>query len=336
MSTILARLKNGSMGEGDEIQLSGAYKHLAGKSFTELSNETTTTTIDEDIPVIVSQLVLETAVAKRVIRKIVPTDSTLVNAPGSTLRYPRENTITFASQTEAAVSITATAVDTGDGVTADPVLYMARVDITYESLEDGLHSWMERIGKMFGRDAAVYEDKLAIGTFYAGATGAHITDKSDDGWDAASGKYQNLKDDILGSMEFIEVDKYAPSHLLLNTVLSKYVRDHPDFSDYSVANQAVHTAGRTDMREGGIIGSLYSMEVVTTPNVYESTSYSNADTYLILDNEFAANMVDKRPFMLKQHDMPELDENWLIGSFRVAPTVLQPNALSGKTDCLSP
>ena len=58
-------LENGMFG-GSEIVLDAKYVELAG--------ETSTTTVTEDIPVIVAHKILETALAKRVVRKIFPTD----------------------------------------------------------------------------------------------------------------------------------------------------------------------------------------------------------------------------------------------------------------------
>jgi hypothetical protein len=133
------------------------------------------------------------------------------------------------------------------------------------------------------------------------------------------------------------VDKFNPTHIFVNTKLSKYIRKHSSFeSAHEYGAGSIHTAGRTDLREAGIIGQIYGMQVVTSPNVYESTSYANDDTFLVADAEYAANIVDKRPLTVRQHDIPEEDEVWLIGSARMAPAVLKADALSGKTDCLSP
>lgn len=348
MAKTIARLTNSNLVKGEsgfygggEVWLPKGFEHLEGMNEAQLTQEmikladTTTTTITEDIPVIVSPMVIETLVSKRVVRKIVPTDSTLVNAPGSSIRYPEENVITFAQGSEGSITLGETAIDTGDGITATPgAPYMGGFKITYQSIEDGLHDWVKRGAKMCGRDAAVAEDKLALGTFYNGA--AATEDKTDTGWDATSGWASNIKDDLLSDVEAIEVEKGNCDYGIFNTVLSKYLRIHPDFYDYAVYGGAMHDKPKTDMREAGIQGNIYGFEVVTTPNQYESTSYANTDTYLLMDSEFAANMVDKRPFQLKQHDYPENDELWVIATYRVAPTVLKTEVLAGKTDVLSP
>jgi hypothetical protein len=78
------------------------------------------------------------------------------------------------------------------------------------------------------------------------------------------------------------------------------------------------------------------MQVVTTPQLYESTSYANTDTVMVLDADYAGAFVDKVPFTIEQKPFPENLERWYIGYFATAPTVWQPNAIAGRTDCLSP
>ncbi len=322
------RLENGMFG-GSKIVLDAKY--------VELANETTTTTVTEDIPVLVSHKILETALAKRVVRKIFPTDGALVGSAGVSIRYPGLNTTTWAGQTEAAVSITPSSLDTDSGVssvTATPELYMAEVDLTNQVIESGQQNWMMRAGQQMGRDYAVFEDKRALGTFYAGAT--TTVDKTSNGWDAATGGQSNLTDDILGTLENIEVAKFNGTHLFVNTVGSQYVRKHSDFGSFHEFGEAIHKISKTDLHEAGIIGQINGMSVVTSPNVFESTSFANSDTYLIADADFAGGMVDKRPLTIRQKDFPELDEVHVIGSALFEPIVWQPTAFSGKTDFLSP
>ncbi len=313
--------------EGGRIQLDPRY--------VELANETTTTTVTEDIPVIVSHKILETALSKVVVRKIFETDASLVGSAGVSIRYPGLNTTTWAGQTEGSVSITPSSLDTNSGVasvTSTPALYMDKIDITNQVLESGQQNWMMRAAKQMGKDYAVFEDKRAIGTFYAGATGAHTTTKSGSYWDAATGGQSNLTDDILGDLELVEVDKFNVTHILVNTVGSQYIRKHSDFGSFHEYGAPIHTISKTDFHEAGIIGQINGMNVVTSPNVYESTSFANSDTYLLADAEFAGGMVDKRPLTLKQKDFPELDEVHIIGSSIFAPVVWQPNAFAGSTN----
>lgn len=323
-------LENGMFG-GSEIVLDAKYVALA--------DETTTTSVTEDIPVIVAHKILETALAKRVVRKIFPTDGSLIGGAGVSIRYPGLNTTTWASQSEGSVSISVSSLDTDTGVnsvTSTPALYMAEVDLTNQVIESGQQNWMMRAGQQMGRDYAVFEDKRALGSFYNSTVTAHKTDKSGDGWDAPTGAQSNLTDDILDSLENIEVDKFNATHLFVNTVGSQYIRKHSDFGSFHEFGEAIHKISKTDLHEAGIIGQINGMSVVTSPNVYESTSFSNTDTFLIVDAAFSGGMVDKRPLTIKQKDFPELDEVHVIASSLFAPVTWQPNASSGKTDFLSP
>ncbi len=323
-------LENGMFG-GSEIVLDAKYVELAG--------ETSTTTVTEDIPVIVAHKILETALAKRVVRKIFPTDGSLVGSAGVSIRYPGLNTTVWGGQTEASVSITASTLDTNAGVasvTSTPALYMAEVDLTNQVIESGQQNWMMRAGQQLGRDYAVFEDKRALGSFYSGSITAHKEDKAGaNAWDAATGAQSNLTDDILASLENIEVDKFNATHLFVNTVGSQYIRKHSDFGSFHEFGEAIHKISKTDLHEAGIIGQINGMSVVTSPNVYESTSFANSDTFLIVDAAFSGGMVDKRPLTIKQKDFPEIDEVHVIASSLFAPVTWQTQASSGKTNFLA-
>ncbi|MHA1286175.1 MAG: hypothetical protein ACTSPB_02105 [Candidatus Thorarchaeota archaeon] len=302
--------------------------------------DTTTTTVTEDIPVIVSASMLETAVAKRTARKIFPTNTELVNAPGSQLNVPGLNTVTFAaSGTEGSITPSASALDTNAGVstkTATPAYRSGSVYITYQSLAAAKHDLVKLTSRRLGIDAAVDDDKVGYGIFADDLTTASKTsDKSSDAWNATAGSQANMTNDITEAYTQILSNNFNPTHSLFNVALAKYIMRHDDFIDakrYGAGSVHTKTGNQTDLSAGGVVGYIYGTKVVLSPNIYESSSYSATDNFFAADAEFAGMYVDKESLTVKFKDFPENLETLWVAYYATDFIVPQPNAAYGYLD----
>ena len=313
---------------------SGTIHLRVNKELHELA-DTTTTTITEDIPIVISMRMLETAIQRRVCRKLIPTDSSLVGKPGSSIRYPNLNQIS-AGAWSAGAALTAPALDTGSGVTVTPSKFGVEVDVLAEVIEDGMHGWVETAGREAGRALAQYDDQLGLYTLIANA--GTLTNKSASGWDASSNSQANVSTDIRTAMQGVENNSYNATHLVFNSGLNTYLRNFDYFIDASkFGGQPIHSEAKNELRHAGIIGEIYGALVVTTPNIAsDAVGGSVTDCFMAIDADFAGAYVDKRPITVKSWEEVQKDRLLVVGGLRVGVAVWQPSAIYGYTDVVNP
>jgi hypothetical protein len=154
----------------------------------------------------------------------------------------------------------------------------------------------------------------SAGTGYSmGATGTRFTL-------GGAGAYALGQEDILWAKSYIESKSFKPTHIIMNPINAKYVYELPMFSLWAHYGETI--------TKGGVIGTIYDMEVLVTP------AQSAGTAYVISSGENPSGayapmgfFIIKRPLMSDLEPRKEFDCVDVMLTTRYSPVVLNGDAI---------